>query len=41
MALEQYGPAAAMFRRALEVHPHLEPVRQNLRAALSEVVRFN
>jgi len=41
MALEQYGPAATMFRRALEVHPHLDAVRRNLRAALSEVVRFN
>jgi tetratricopeptide (TPR) repeat protein len=41
MALEQYGPAAAMFRRALEVHPHLDAVRQNLRAALTEVVRYN
>jgi tetratricopeptide (TPR) repeat protein len=41
LALEQYGPAALMFRRALEVHPHLEAVRQNLRAALSEVVRYN
>jgi tetratricopeptide (TPR) repeat protein len=41
MALEQYGPAAVMFRRALEVHPHLRAVRQNLRSALSEVVRDN
>lgn len=41
MALAQYGPAAAMFRRALAVHPRLEAVRQNLRAALAEVVRFN
>lgn len=41
MALGQYGPAAAMFRRALEVHPHLQAVRQNLRSALSEVVRHN
>jgi tetratricopeptide (TPR) repeat protein len=41
MALEQYGPAAAMFRRALQVHPHLDAVRRNLRSALSEVVRFN
>jgi hypothetical protein len=30
-----------LFRRALEVHPHLEAVRRNLRAALSEVVRNN
>jgi tetratricopeptide (TPR) repeat protein len=41
MALAQYGPAAMMFRRALLVHPHLEAVRQNLRAALAEVVRDN
>ena len=41
MALEQYGPAAVMFRRALAVHPHLEAVRQNLRSALAEVVRYN
>jgi tetratricopeptide (TPR) repeat protein len=41
MALEQYGAAAVMFRRALEVHPHLKAVRQNLRSALSEVVRYN
>jgi tetratricopeptide (TPR) repeat protein len=40
-ALEQYSPAAAMFRRALDVHPRLVAVRQNLRAALAEVVRFN
>lgn len=39
--LEQYGPAAAMFRRALEVHPHLDAVRRNLRSALAEVVRYN
>jgi tetratricopeptide (TPR) repeat protein len=41
MALAQYGPAAVMFRRALLVHPHLEAVRQNLRAALAEVVGDN
>lgn len=41
MALGQYGPAAALFRRALAVHPHLEGVRQNLRSALTEVVRYN
>jgi tetratricopeptide (TPR) repeat protein len=41
MALQQYSPAALMFRRALEVHPHLEAVRQNLRSALGEVVRNN
>ena len=41
MALGQYAAAANLFRRALEVHPHLEPVRRNLRAAVSEVVRNN
>ncbi|HEU4367950.1 MAG TPA: tetratricopeptide repeat protein [Methylomirabilota bacterium] len=41
MALGQYTPAAAMFRRALAVHPHLAAVRRNLRSALAEVVRFN
>jgi tetratricopeptide (TPR) repeat protein len=39
--LEQYPQAAALFRRALTVHPRLEAVRQNLRAALAEVVRYN
>ena len=41
MALAQFGQAAAMFRRALQVNPHLEAVRRNLRAALTEVVRYN
>jgi tetratricopeptide (TPR) repeat protein len=41
MALGQYQPAATMFRRAVEVHPHLDSVRQNLRTALAEVVRYN
>jgi Flp pilus assembly protein TadD len=41
MALGQFGPAAALFRQALAVHPHLEAVRQNLRSALTEVVRYN
>jgi Flp pilus assembly protein TadD len=41
MALSQFGPAAALFRRALTVHPHLEAVRHNLRSALTEVVRYN
>jgi tetratricopeptide (TPR) repeat protein len=41
MALGQFAPAAALFRRTLAVHPHLAAVRQNLRAALSEVVRYN
>lgn len=41
MALGQFGPAAALFRQALAVHPHLEAVRHNLRSALTEVVRYN
>jgi len=41
VALEQYAPAAALFRRALAVHPSLAPVRANLQAALSEVVKYN
>jgi tetratricopeptide (TPR) repeat protein len=41
MALHQYHEAAALFRRALGVHPHLENARANLRAALNEIVRWN
>lgn len=41
VALEQFGQAAALFRRALAVHPSLAPVRANLQAALSEVVKYN
>jgi tetratricopeptide (TPR) repeat protein len=41
LALEQYAPAAALFRRALAVHPSLAAVRANLHAALTEVVRYN
>ena len=41
LALEQYAPAAALFRRALSVHPSLAPVRANLQAALTEVVKYN
>ena len=41
MALGQFREAAALFRRALAVHPHLENARQNLRTALSEVVKWN
>ena len=41
MALKQYKEAAELFRRALAVHPRLENARQNLRAALNEVVRWN
>lgn len=41
MALGQHGAAADLFRRTLAVHPHLESARENLRAALSEVVKWN
>jgi tetratricopeptide (TPR) repeat protein len=33
MALGQYREAAVCFRRALEIHPHLEAVRHNLAMA--------
>ena len=41
LALEQYARAAALFRRALAVHPTLTAVRANLQAALTEVVKYN
>ena len=41
MALGQYRAAAALFRRTLEVHPHLTSASRNLAAALSEAVRGN
>jgi tetratricopeptide (TPR) repeat protein len=41
MALAQYREAADLFRRALAVHPHLDGARSNLRAAMSELVRWN
>jgi tetratricopeptide (TPR) repeat protein len=41
MALGQHREAAAMFRRALAVHPHLRAVRHNLRLALAEAVKGN
>jgi tetratricopeptide (TPR) repeat protein len=41
MALGQYREAADLFRRTLAVHPHLDRARDNLRAALSEVVKWN
>jgi tetratricopeptide (TPR) repeat protein len=41
MALAQYREAADLFRRALGVHPHLDGARSNLRAAMSELVRWN
>ena len=41
LALEQYGEAAALCRRALEVHPHLDGARANLRTAVQELVKWN
>lgn len=41
MALAEYRQAAELFRRALAVHPHLESGRENLRAALHEIVKWN
>jgi tetratricopeptide (TPR) repeat protein len=41
LAREEYRDAAAMFRKALAVHPHLEGAQANLRAALSELVKWN
>jgi tetratricopeptide (TPR) repeat protein len=36
MSLSQYREAAVCFRRALEIHPHLEGVRYNLALAEAE-----
>jgi len=41
LTLGQHAQAAALFRRALAVHPSLTSVRANLQAALSEVVKYN
>ena len=41
MALGQYDRAAVMFRLAIAVHPSLQSIRQNLRLALAEFVRYN
>jgi tetratricopeptide (TPR) repeat protein len=41
MALGRHREAAAMFRRALAVHPRLGGARQNLAVALGEAVRGN
>ena len=41
LALGRSREAAAMFRRALAVHPRLEGARHNLAAALGEAVRGN
>ncbi len=40
-SLAQYREAAALFRRALAVHPHLTGARQNLAQALAEAVKGN
>ena len=37
----QFREAAALFRRALAVHPHLTSANHNLAAALSEAVKGN
>ncbi len=41
MALSQYREAAILFRRALNVHPHLTAARHNLAAAMFEAVKGN
>jgi tetratricopeptide (TPR) repeat protein len=41
MALGQFREAAALFRRALAVHPHLASAGPNLAAALAEAVKGN
>ena len=41
VALGQHREAAALFRRTLAVHPHLDAARRNLRLTLSEAVKGN
>jgi tetratricopeptide (TPR) repeat protein len=41
MALRQPREAAALFRRALAVHPHLDAVGHNLRRAIAEAAQGN
>jgi tetratricopeptide (TPR) repeat protein len=41
LMLGQFREAADLFRRTLAVHPHLGSARNNLRAALSEIVKVN
>ena len=36
MSLDEYREAAICFRRALEIHPHLQAVQQNLTVAQSQ-----
>lgn len=41
LMLGQFREAAELFRRTLAVHPHLGSARENLRAALGEIVKLN
>src|ERR1700675_278400 len=41
LMLGQFREAAELFRRTLAVHPRLGSARQNLRAALGEIVKLN
>ena len=41
LALGEHQQAVHVLRRALAIHPHLAPVRGNLRLALSELVKYN
>src|SRR5215468_6036920 len=41
VALGQHREAAALFRKTLAVHPHLDAARRNLRLTLSEAVKGN
>jgi tetratricopeptide (TPR) repeat protein len=41
LALGQHREAAALFRRALAVHPHLTGARHNLALAIAEAARGN
>ena len=41
MALGEHRKAADLFRRTLEVYPHLEAAQRNLAAALGEIVKGN
>ena len=41
LALGQFREAADLFRLTLAVHPHLDSARENLRTALSELVKWN
>jgi len=41
LGLGQFREAADLFRLTLTVHPHLGSARENLRTALSELVKWN